>query len=293
MLYITYEDMCRDIRNNLTKIPRDVDGVIGMPRSGMLPATIIAEYLNVGLTTPDTIMSSETVEDAIGEHGHRRMNNPGRRRLLVVDDTCFHGHTLKETKARLNGHWRLTGYELIYLVVYLEGPCDATSPDIYLRDVRNEAKGGPFNWALYEWNIFAHGRLTERTLFDLDGVFCKEPPDERDTEAYLEYIKNPVPLYIPTGKDISVCTYRLEKYQNETSEFLSSVGLADATLYMFPAKTWQERHDSGITPWEYKARVYRDGYWMLFIESSDNQARKIHDLTGKPVYCVETNKIYD
>jgi hypothetical protein len=62
---------------------------------------------------------------------------------------------------------------------------------------------------------------------------------------------------------------------------------------MFKANSWQERHDSGITSEMFKASVYADNPEMkLFVESSDYQAQRIAKLSGKPVYCVETNKMY-
>ena len=41
MEYISYEKLICDIKKNLYKIPKDVLGIIGIPRSGMLPASII------------------------------------------------------------------------------------------------------------------------------------------------------------------------------------------------------------------------------------------------------------
>lgn len=290
MIYITYEDLCRDIRNNLTLIPRYVAGVLGMPRSGMLPATIIAEHLNVGLSTPDGVIAAGSVTKALLEHGHREMRMDGPRVLLVVDDTCYHGNSMAKVQKKLK-HPAFAGYEFIYLAVYLEGPCEKFKPHVWLRDIREPARRGPLGYALYEWNLFAHGNLTRRTLFDLDGVFCKEPPDERDEAAYLQYIKNPTPLYIPTGDLISICTFRLEKYRQETLDFLHGIGAAHVNLYMYPAQSYVERQ--GVAPWQYKADMYKDDYWLLFVESEDYQARKIRSLTGKPVVCIESNTVYD
>lgn len=290
MLYVTYEDLCRDIRNNLPKIPRDVAGVLGIPRSGMLPATMIAEYLNVGLSTPDSVIAAGSVTRALLEHGGRRLRGAGSRTLLVVDDTCYHGNSISKAMRKFK-HPAFAGCEFIFLVVYLEGPGDTVTPDVWLRDVREPAKNGPFGFAVYEWNLFAHGNLTRRTLFDLDGVFCLEPPDERNEEAYLQYIKNPIPLYIPTGDLISICTFRLEKYRQETLDFLHGIGAAHVNLYMYPAQSYVERQ--GVAPWQYKADMYMDDYWLLFVESEDYQARKIHGLTGKPVVCIESNTVYD
>jgi adenine/guanine phosphoribosyltransferase-like PRPP-binding protein len=49
MKYITIADLSETIRKNIWKIPRDIDFIIGVPRSGMIAASMIASYLNVPL----------------------------------------------------------------------------------------------------------------------------------------------------------------------------------------------------------------------------------------------------
>lgn len=49
MKYITLNDLSNTIRTNIYKIPRDIDFIIGVPRSGMIAASIISSYLNVPL----------------------------------------------------------------------------------------------------------------------------------------------------------------------------------------------------------------------------------------------------
>jgi len=282
MIYVTYEDLCRDVRENLNKIPRDICGVIGCPRSGMIAATMIAEYLNVGLSAPDAVIDSGSVRNALSAHGRRGLREIGSNKLLVVDDTCCRGGSLAAVKQKLR-HSAFNSYQLIYLVVYLEGKCDKDRPDIWLRDIREEAKDGPFGWAIYEWNLFAHGRLTERTLFDLDGVICEEPPDERKVDEYEAYIQKPIQKYLPTG-DIHICTYRLEKYRNYTLAGLATLGINKCNCKMATGRD--------IPSWKFKADIYMDSQWLLFVESSDGQAKRIAEATGKPVICIETNKMY-
>ena len=38
--------------------------------------------------------------------------------------------------------------------------------------------------------------------------------------------------------------------------------------------------------------IYGDSGAMLFVESSEWQARNIHMITEKPVYCVDSNKMF-
>lgn len=62
---------------------------------------------------------------------------------------------------------------------------------------------------------------------------------------------------------------------------------------MFNATTWDERKKSGITAEAMKGAHYKSQKWAkLFVESDDSQARVIHEISGKPVYRVESNKLY-
>ena len=62
---------------------------------------------------------------------------------------------------------------------------------------------------------------------------------------------------------------------------------------MFNADTWQKRNYSGVSPEKFKADFYNSHpEYLLFVESSDREARAIHQMTGKQVLCVETNKLY-
>lgn len=280
MIYITYQDLCFDIRSNLWKIPHDVCGVVGVPRSGMLAASIIAEYLNVGLASLDALVADS---DALQRHGGRRLRNTEGNKLLVVDDTCYCGNAKKVVEEHYLNLPVFEKYEIIYLVVYLEGPCTKAKPDIWLRDIRREAESNPFGWAIYEWNLIAHGRLTDHTLFDLDGVIVAEPPDERDVARYEAYIENPRPLFIPTGNAIAICTYRLEKYRDVTLASLARLGLHNVKLFM--AK------DRSVRPSDMKASIYSDPRWMLFVESSPAQALSISISTLKPVICTTSNEM--
>jgi uncharacterized HAD superfamily protein len=61
----------------------------------------------------------------------------------------------------------------------------------------------------------------ETCLYDIDGVFCIEPPDERNEEEYLKYIANATPLFIPRTKLGGIVTYRLSKNREITEKWLT------------------------------------------------------------------------
>ncbi|MBR1728760.1 MAG: hypothetical protein IJ728_04475 [Selenomonadaceae bacterium] len=53
MNFVTFSALNNDVIKNLHKIPRDIDLVIGVPRSGLLVANILALYLNKPLISID------------------------------------------------------------------------------------------------------------------------------------------------------------------------------------------------------------------------------------------------
>jgi len=284
MKYITLNDLTAAVRKNIHKIPHDIDFVIGVPRSGMIVASIISEYINVPLIDIDGFKNGEKPR---GGDRLLMVQRKETKKVLVVDDTCNSGKAMNKAKDKLQGY----DYEFIYLVAFLEGK-GSDCIDIYLEDVRKYTKNFPI--VLYEWNVMAHYPfVTQRCMYDIDGVFCVEPPDERNTAEYEEYIKSATPLFVPTVPIGAIVSYRLSKYQEITENWLKEQGIKYNAIFMFNANSYEERAKSGLSPEQMKGMIYKNNpVAMLFIESDDWQAMNIHQISGKPVLCIETNKLY-
>ena len=291
MKYITISDLSDTIRKNFHKIPHDIDFVVGVPRSGMLCATIISEFLNVPLTDCDSFISGVKPGGGGRLVFHtRRKSIKTKENVLVIDDTINSGECMSKTKKKLE--LLKEKYNFIYAVVYLEGD-SSNLIDFYLEDVRKYTNNQT-EIVLYEWNVFQHyDALMSRCIYDIDGVLCVNPPDERDEKEYLEHIKNATPLFIPKTNIGELLTYRLSKNRSITEDWLNRNGVKYGKLSMFKATTWDERNRSNISPEVFKGEYYKEQVWAkLFVESDDYQARRIFEISGKPVLCVETNKLY-
>lgn len=288
MKYISLDDLSQTIRKNIWKIPRDIDFIIGVPRSGMIVASIISSYLNVPLIDVNSFISGL---EPWGGDRLKYFNNSHQKtnKVLVIDDTVYGGTSMNKIKNQLKDFGNV---QFIYMCVYLEGHA-SDAIDIYLEDVRKYISSEcPI--VLYEWNIFQHHTSQMRQmLFDIDGIFCMEPPDERNEEDYLKYIANATPMFIPRTKLGGIVTYRLSKNRDITEKWLAEQGIQYNELLMFKANSCKERNDSGVSPEMFKATVYVDHpNAKLFVESSDYQAQRIAQMSGKPVFCVEMNKLY-
>lgn len=283
--YITLNDLSETIRKNLWKIPRDVDFIIGVPRSGMIAASIIASYLNIPLIDVNGFING--LEPSGGFRLKYSSNKTNK--ILVIDDTVYTGASINNVKEKLKTY---NNINFIYMCVYLEGK-GVNNIDLYLEDVRQYTNNFK-NIVLYEWNIFQHhSNIMQKCLYDIDGVFLPDPPDERNEERYLEYIKNAPPLFIPRTPIGGIVSYRLIKNKSITEDWLNKQGIKYNELVMFPAYSWEERNKSGISPEKFKGEFYKQHRnYNLFIESSDYQAKRIAEISHKQVYCVETNKMY-
>lgn len=285
MRYITLNDMMQTVRRNIWKIPHDIDFVIGVPRSGMICGSVVSEFINVPLIDINSFVQG--VEPSGGMRLSLVKSNSGniKPKVLLMDDTVFNGTSMRKSKTILQPF--KDRYEFVYCVCYLEGKA-VDEVDIYLEDVRCNTD------VIYEWNIFNHHpHIMKRCMYDFDGVFCVDPPDDRDEENYIEYIKNAIPLFTPKVPIGKIITYRISKYMEITQKWLNEHGIKYEQLMMFNAKSREERSNSGISPGIMKGKIYSEDIdSILFIESDDYQAREIHQISGKQVLCVSTNKLY-
>ena len=285
MHYISYSDMAADIRRNLYKVPADIDLIVGVPRSGMIAALMLAEQLNKRCTDLDSFLEGRHWS----EGGRGRMLRHGvASKVLIIDDTVNSGVAMAGVLERIEPVREQ--YDITVATVYAEGGQKAMEMvDVWLVDNHDPAD----NFHLYEWNILQHYKShMRRMLFDMDGVLCLDPPDDRDTEAYESYLPAAKPLTIPTAEIGGICTYRLSKYMAVTEEWLKRNGVQYRQIIMYPSHDRAQRN-SEMSPERFKAKAYSIAHWAeLFIESDDKQARRIHELTGKPVFCYSNGRMY-
>ena len=279
MIYTTYNDLAKTIRLNLWKVPQDIDLIVGVPRSGMLPAIMLAEIMNKQVTDLDSFLQGNIL--SCGYRGNMIKPYLASKvlKVLVIDDTVFNGASMDNVKNRL---LELSNrYEILYACVYAEGEKAKEFVDIYLEDAYNPKEDFCH---LYEWNILQHyPDVMSHYMFDMDSVLCKEPPDERDVAAYEKYIADAIPMVVPSSEVGAIVTYRLEKYRGVTEEWLRRYGIQYRELIM--AKEGERSAEDSAAK---KAEIYRNAEWAkVFVESSLHQAQMIHRLSGKPVYCYE------
>lgn len=280
MNFITYNDLNDCIYKNLKKIPRDIDLIIGIPRSGSLVANIIALYLNLPFTDIDNYKSNGTLRVGNTRKCENWIKNVEQAsKILIVDDSISSGKAIKQVKEQLKGR---TNCKFVYLAIY------ALETNIHMVDIYFEICHMP---RMFEWNYMHHWAL-EYACVDIDGVLCEDPTflENDDGKRYLNFIRNAKPKFIPTKKIGYLVTARLEKYRKETEEWLEKYNIVYDNLIMVKLPSGKDRLVD-FSHGEYKAKIFKNTNCSIFIESNYPQAIEICEYSGKQVFCVENRQL--
>lgn len=201
MNFITMEQLNRCIYQNIKKIPKDIDLVVGIPRSGSLVANLLALYLNLPYTDIDSYVEKGTLRTGNTrkcEGWVQRVEQAGK--VLVVDDSISSGRAVKEAKRLV----RKSGMpaEHLYLAVY------ALENNIHMVDIYFEICHMP---RVFEWN-YMHSWVLQYCCVDIDGVLCEDPSffENDDGKRYRKFLLHAQPKLVPTKKIGYIVTARLE-----------------------------------------------------------------------------------
>ncbi|NIK23008.1 phosphoribosyltransferase [Paenibacillus lupini] len=283
MEYRSYSDLNRLIRKNVSRFQTSkYDLIVGIPRSGMLPAYMISLILNKKCCDIDSLINNIALKTGSTRNSKDEIIYPSdAKKILIIDDSICSGKSLSNEISKIPFNIR---EKITTLAVYTS---EKVRDDV---DITLEYVPTP---RIFEWNIFHHS-IVGNSCFDIDGVLCIDPTEEEndDGEKYNNFLLNALPYIIPTGKINSLVTSRLEKYRPETEVWLKNNGVVYENLLMLDLPTKEERQRLGAHA-SFKAEVYKKSGQELFYESDRNQAIKIHELTKKPVYCVDSNEFFN
>lgn len=274
MIYIGYNAMTEAVKRWSRTLPRDIDAVCAVPRSGMIPASVLALHRNVKLTT---LAELATGRPLAGGDRSKQLRNPIEK-VLVLDDSVNSGKAMLRAKDAL----KHLDVELVYGALYVKPGKE------HLVDYHYESVPLP---RIFEWNVY-HGYWAERACFDIDGVLCRDPTQEENDDGprYAKFLRGAEPNIIPTVTVGAVVTSRLSKYRPQTEDWLKRNRVRYRVLHMHPARSKKERIRAGNHAL-LKAEIYKKSGMALFVESSRPQAISIAKLTKKPVLCTDTNEL--
>lgn len=277
MNYRSLSDLSKLITSNLHRIPTDVDLVVGIARSGILPAITISLMLNLRYADLDGFLEGRLAGAGSTKlHAGLIDNFSAVRHVLVIDDSLNRGDAMREAKERLRhlAH----GIRFTFAAAYVV-PDGRDEVDIALEILPLPR--------IFEWNFIHHVYL-QQACVDIDGVLCLDPREEENDDGanYVRFLTGATPLYRPTRRIGWLVTSRLEKYRPQTEAWLARHGIQYDKLVMLDLPSAAERRRLGVHG-KFKGETYRDSEAVLFIESEYGQAMEIARVSGKPVLSIE------
>jgi orotate phosphoribosyltransferase len=270
--WVTTADLARETIRLASILPKDLCGVAGIPRSGMIPAALLATHLHAPLFSLEynglkPLSCGWRLSDS------NDMRRPGP--MLVIDDTSMYGGAQRAARDWWSKHG-MKDRDVIFGVIYTSPPSlhmHGPMPQIWAIELDEPH--------LLEWCLFNCGYVL-RTAFDLDGIMTVDGTI--------------LPQYLPRKFTIPlIVTGRFESERVPTEKWLSDHGVKYHRLVMFPGNWTPEnlavRDQPGAIA-EYKAKHFKDSGLAFFCESDPVQAQAIFDLVQKPVICPTVSKVF-
>lgn len=263
----TFDDLANCCRANFHNVRRlNVDVVIGVPRSGMLPASILATALSIPLTDLHSFCGG-----TVWKWRRELLSSQPFKHALLIDDSSGSGKSMTAALAILPPGLRVTT-----CAVYATKEAAANLGMVF------EICPKPRK---FEWNLWRDGWLSQVAV-DMDGVLCIDPTREqrKDDELYQQFAaRDAIPLLRPMRPLGAIITGRHVKWRSETETWLHDHSIEYGALSMWNGEGTHNEH---------KIRMYRKSGFQLFIESEDKHSQTIAATCRRPVLCSKSRKLY-
>ena len=279
MNWVSYAQLHADVTSFSATLPRDLAAVVGVARSGVMAASLVALHRHLPLSDAETFART----GGFYTPGMRlRARPPADGKVLLLDDSAMSCRSINAARRQIDRGGRCGKYEVICGAVYVT-PAAARRVDVFSRIVAMPR--------VFEWNWLASQQLAS-WMCDVDGVLCYDPPVFDDGgPKYEAALRDAVPRYLPRRRIGSLITCRLARWRRVTEDWLARYGIVARELILHPAPTAEARRKQGRYG-QWKGEHYRKSPCTLFVESSAMQAAVIARVARKPVLCLENNRIY-
>ncbi len=270
--FVTLEELLVWTNDWIKTFPETYDIIVGIPRGGLLIASIIALKLGKPLSTPEQFRDGQYWMSKHMEETVDKKKEPYH--VLLVDDNVQHEKTIEEPAQIMRSSNKNVKITKAALMISEDA---VNYVDIYFKLLRAYPPIG--EWKLLHWK---RGILA----VDMDGVICEDCPPhvDMDEKLYIEWLRNARSYLIPNFEIDYIVSNRLEKYRPETEEWLARHGVLYNTLILWDIPSKEYRNGKFI---EHKVdillKIKPSEYW----ESSYNQANKIWEATKIPTISID------
>ena len=271
--WISTQELVADAQRLASQLPPNTSAIAAIPRSGMIPASVIAAILHLPLYT---IKGGELLD--VGR-GSRLDSPPVLDHVVVVDDTVMTGAQLKRARSQLAKYKSVE-----FAAVYVE-PAARDKPEYFASELE-----APH---LLEWNLFNCSYISN-CITDMDGILCADPPWGKGVSRkdYETSLYNLAPRWLPRKQPVkAIVTARHEQYREITQQWLAKHGVLYDELIMGQWPTVEAQNEArAISNW--KAEQFERIQPNFFVESDVHLAREIADTSGGWVICPDAQMVF-
>jgi adenine/guanine phosphoribosyltransferase-like PRPP-binding protein len=248
--FVSYDlgiQLCDQLIKNVS---RNYKCVVGVPRSGLFFANVIANKLCLPLAaTTDPHHSWQSKHLTSEELG----------RYLLIDDSYRTGTALNEAiKLLMANGIRRADIDTAALITSEKGKYEL---DYYGCIIENPR--------FFEWNML---HRPVRLYTDMDGVLCEDPPANVKfaEKRYEKWLRNAKPYLIPSFEIDTILTSRIEVYRTETEVWLAHHNVKYKNLVMGTEATRHLQRNSKLKHKIAFLSQKQDGvYWESSIKEAN------------------------
>lgn len=265
LIFVTIDELVMWTTEWIKLFPTTYDLIIGIPRSGLLVANIVALKLGKPLTTPELFVQNEYWKSKL-------INKKEYTNILLIDDSINSGKQMAESHQLLRSRRKNVNITKAALIV---ADNSKELVDLYYKIIPQPR--------IFEWNLL-HAKKG-MVASDLDGVICENCPPgvDPDEQLYVKWIKNAKPYLIPSFEIDVIVSNRLEKYRSETETWLSKHGVRYKELILWDIQSKKERKGQHA---QHKTDVLLKIKPDMFWESSLWEGKRIWEATKIPTLCI-------
>ena len=275
MHYRTVADLNNDILEWSRRLPDEIDLVVGIPRSGLLVANLLALAMNVPFTDVEGLVAGRLLSggDRLGRNNLLSQDDRVLR-ILVVDDSVWSGGQMARARTRIaEAHLR---HHIAYGAVYVV-PDGACLVDTYHSKV-------PVPRA-FEWNILHHPALA-KSCVSLEGTILPATQSQPTDAVRLRRVR---PQFRPTQNIGCLVALQPEASRPALTAWLGEHGIRHDTLALITPPTVSGRSEDDVL--REKTALYRSSRAWIYIEASGGAAARLARSARRPVYCFETREM--
>lgn len=253
--YRSISDMRNVLYRKLSIIPSNFDYVVGVPKSGLLPATLIAINKNIELISIEKLIGNIKSNCNINSKNWKKHSQYDCNKsydILLVDDSVNTGEAINNAKALIK---RCNSNLNIYTLCVFSTMASLNEVD-YALEICEQPR-------VFEWNI-VHNRVLEKTLISAKGLLVVDDCIEGCFNVY--------------GRKIHTVFNDTNLPDSKLKEFLSNRNVEFFHLLSSPNM----------------CELYITNSDLCFsIVYEDENAKELFEKTNKPVLCFKSGICYE